>query len=162
MQLDPGNADYKETMVFIAKLFHEENYSYRVLAVVHSALFAILPKQKGKTFGKDEIVSQVMRGIFKLPPSLPKYTVNYDPDVILSCMNQLPKNEQLNLKMLTRKLATLLCLSNGQRSQWTQKFLHDYASFQKDKCEFYIPTVLKTSIPGRHQEPLIFTKFLEK
>ena len=104
-------------MVFIAKLFHEENYSYRVLAVVHSALFAILPKQKGKTFGKDEIVSQVMRGIFKLPPSLPKYTVNYDPDVILSCMNQLPKNEQLNLKILTRKLATLLCLSNGQRSQ---------------------------------------------
>ena len=39
MQLDPYNADYKEAMSFIAKLFHEENYNYGVLAVVRSALF---------------------------------------------------------------------------------------------------------------------------
>ena len=108
MQLDPYNADYKETMSFIAKLFHEQNYNYTVLAVVHSALSAILPKQNGKTFGQDETLSQMMKGIFKLRPSLPKYTVTYDADVILKYMNQFSKNEQLNLEVLTKKLATLI------------------------------------------------------
>ena len=78
-------------MSFIAKLFHEENYNYGILAVVRSALFAILPKQNNKTFGQDEIVSQMMRGTFKLRSSLPKYTVTYDPDVILEHINQPPK-----------------------------------------------------------------------
>ena len=62
-------------MAFIAKLFHEENSNYGVIAVVPSALSAILLKQNGKTFEQDKIVSKMMRGIFKLRPSLPKYTV---------------------------------------------------------------------------------------
>ena len=103
----------------------------------------------------------MMKGIFKLRPSLPKYTVTYDPDVILKYMDHLPKNEQLNLEVLTKKLATLLCLLRGQRPQSIQKAHFDYASFQNGRCEFYIPKVLKTSRLGRHQEPLKFTKFPE-
>ena len=159
MQLDPHNADYKEAMSFIAKIFHEENCNYGVLAIVPSTLSAILPNQK--TFGQDEIVGQMMKGVFKLRLSLPKYRVTYNLDVILKYLNQLPKNEQLNLEVLTKKLATVLFLLSRQRSQSIQKCRLDYASFQNDKCEFYIPTVLKTSRPGRHQEPLIFTKILE-
>ena len=87
-------------MSFIAKLFHEENYDYGVLDVVCSPLSTILPKQNGKAFGQDKIISQMMRGIFKHRLSLPKYTVLYDPDVILKYMNHLPENEQLNLEML--------------------------------------------------------------
>ena len=48
-----------------------------------------------------------------------------------------------------------------KQTQSIQKLRLDYVSFQNDKCEFYIPIALKTSRPGRHQEPLIFTKFLE-
>ena len=87
-------------MSFIAKLFHEENYDYGVLDAVFSPLSTILPNQNGKAFGQDKIVSQMMRGIFKHRLSLPKYTVLYDPDVILKYMNHLPENEQLNLEML--------------------------------------------------------------
>ena len=112
-------------------------------------------------FGQDETVSQMIKGIFKLRPSLPKYTVTYDPDVILKYMDQLPKNEQLSLEVLTKKLATLLCLLSGQRSQSSQKLQLAYASFQNGRCEFYIPIVLKTSRPGRHQESLKFTNFPE-
>ena len=52
----------------------------------------------------------MMKGIFKLHPSLPKYAVTYDADVILKYMNQFPKNEQLNLEVLTKKLATPIFL----------------------------------------------------
>ena len=133
-------------MSFIAKIFLEENYGvndYGILAVVRSALSVILPKQNGKPFGQEEIVNQTIRGIIKLRPSFPKYTVTYNPDVILKYMNRLPENEQLNLEMLTKKLPTLLCLLSRKRSQSIQKVRLDYASFQKDKCNFYIPTVLK-------------------
>ena len=133
-------------MSFIAKIFLEENYGvndYGILAVVRSALSVILPKQNGKPFGQEEIVNQTIRGIIKLRPSFPTYTVTYNPDVILKYMNRLPENEQLNLEMLTKKLPTLLCLLSRKRSQSIQKVRLDYASFQKDKCNFYIPTVLK-------------------
>ena len=158
MQLDPYNADCIHATSFIAKLFHEENYNYGALAVVSSALSAILPKQNGKTFGQDKIVCQMMKGIFKLRPLLPKYIVAYDPDVTLTYMNQLPKIEQLNLEVLIKKLAILLCLLSGQRWQSIQKLRLDYASFQNDKGEFYIPTALKKSRPGKHQEPQNFRK----
>ena len=71
----------------------------------------------------------MMRGIFKLRPSLPKYTVTEEPDLILKYMSQLPKNEQLNLEMLTKELAMPLCTLSRQRSQSIQKLRVDYASF---------------------------------
>ena len=71
----------------------------------------------------------MMRGIFKLRPSLPKYTVTEEPDLILKYMSQLPKNEQLNLEMLTKELAMPLCILSRQRSQSIQKLRVDYASF---------------------------------
>ena len=87
MQLNPYNDDHKEAMSLIAELFHEQNYNYGVLAIVRFALSAILPKQKRKTFGQDEIISQIMKGIFKVCPSLPKYTVTCYPDLMLKYMN---------------------------------------------------------------------------
>ena len=49
------------------------------IAVACSALSTILPKINGQTFGKDECVSKIIKGIFKLCPSLP----TYNPDIIL-------------------------------------------------------------------------------
>ena len=112
MQLNPYNDDHKEAMSLIAELFHEQNHNYGVPGIVRFALSAILPKQKGKTFGQDEIISQIMKGIFKVCPSLSKYTVTCYPDLMLKYMNQLPKNEEHNLEVLTKELATHLCLLN--------------------------------------------------
>ena len=145
--LNPYEAEYKDAMTFIATLFKEQNYKYGVLAVVRSALSAVLPKRDGKTFGQDELVSQMMKGIYRLRPSLPKYTVTYDPDKVLSYMKQIPTNDNLTLEILTKKLVTLLCLLSGQRSQSIQNLFTNYANFEENRCEFYIPVVLKTSRP---------------
>ena len=89
----------------------------------------------------------MMRGIFKLCPSLPKHTVTFYHDVILKYTNHLPKNKHLNLEILTKKLATLLFLLSRQRPQSIQEIRLNYASVKNGKCEFYIPRVLKTSKP---------------
>ena len=49
------------------------------IAAARSALSTILPKINGQTFGKDECVSKIIKGIFKLRLSLP----TYNPDIIL-------------------------------------------------------------------------------
>lgn len=55
--------------------------------------------------------------IFMLRPSLPKYTVTYDPDIVLRYMDSVPNNSALMLEMLTKKVCLLLCSLSGQRGQ---------------------------------------------
>ena len=130
---DPFMASYNQAMSFLSNMFYEEKEKYETIAVAHSALSAILSKFNGQTFGKDKCVSRMIKGIFKLRLSLPKYIVTYDPDIILQYMDSLPTNNLLSMglltkrslptnnllsmDLLTKKLCTLVCLLSGQRSQ---------------------------------------------
>ena len=156
---DPYQATYSDAINFLSYLFHEGKYQYGSIAAARSALSAILPKQDGKTFGEHPTVSKLLKGIYKLRPSLPKYTVIYDPDIVLSYIATLPKNSELLLELLTKKLVTLLCLLSGQRAQSIEALHLNYSSLSNGKYIFYIPSVLKTSKPGRHQAPLEFESF---
>ena len=104
-------------MSFLAYLFHKENCKYGMIAVARSALLAISPLKEGKTFGKCQKVSKMLKGIFKLKPTFPKCIVICDPDIIISYMEMLPNNSGLLMEDLTKKLCTLLCLLSGQRYQ---------------------------------------------
>ena len=103
-------------MAFLSELFHNGKGNYGVIAVARSALSAIFPKQGNVTFGKDSNVSRMLRGIFKLRPSLPKHVVTYDPNIVLKYMGSFSINKDLSLELLTKKLCTLLCFFSGQRS----------------------------------------------
>ena len=70
--------------------------------MARSALSAILPQQMGKSFGQDQNVTKLLKGVFRLHPTLPKYTVTYDPDIVLTYINSLPKNSELMLELLTK------------------------------------------------------------
>ena len=59
----------------------------------------------------------MIKGIFKLHPSLPKYIVTYDPDIILQYLDSLPANKLLSMDVFTEKLCTLLSLLSAQRRQ---------------------------------------------
>ena len=145
-------------MCFLAQLF-EQNHKHGVIAVAKSALSAVLYKRNGLSFGQDPNVSQMMKGIFKLRPTLPKYVVTYDPDIILNYINTLPDNSSLSLELLTKKLVMLLCLLSGQRSQSIHAIQTNYMKFSNNKYICYIPKLLKTTKPGKHLAPLEFEKF---
>ena len=81
-------------MLFLTYLFHDKEQKYDFsIAAARSALVAILPTKDGKIFGKDQYVSRLVKGIFKLRPSLPKYVATYDSEIILSFINQLLTNK---------------------------------------------------------------------
>ena len=111
---NPSYATYEQAMSFLAYLFHKEN---SVIAVPWSAVSAILLLKEGKTFGESQEVSKMLKEIFKLRLTFPKYTVLYDPDIILPYMDALPTDTSLLLEDLTKMLCTLLSLLSGQRCQ---------------------------------------------
>ena len=61
-------------------------------------------KNNGQTFKKDERISRMIKGIFKLHTSLPEYLVTYDLDIILLCIDSLPANNLLSIDLLIKKL----------------------------------------------------------
>ena len=89
-------------------MFYQEKGKYGTIAVVRSALSAILSKINGQTFGKNNRVCLMIKGISKLRPSLPKYVVTYEPDIILQYMDSLPAENLLTMDLLTKKIYTLL------------------------------------------------------
>ena len=85
-----------------------------------------------------------MKGIYQLRASLRKHSFTWE----------LPPNNQLNLKALTLKTATLLPLILCQRAQTI--FILDLRYIKSNKDAIYIafPSVLKHSRPGRHLKPV--------
>ena len=80
-----------------------------------------------------------MKGICNVRPSLPKYTTTRTPDIVLHYFNSLPVNDNLTLKQLSYKLATLLCFMAGQRNETISKLSINHMAFNDDKCTIYVP-----------------------
>ena len=89
-------------MSFSSKMFYEEKRKYEIIVVARPVFTAVLPKINRQTFKKDGHVSRMIKGIFKLLPTLPKYVVAYEPDIISQCMDSLPANNLLSMDLLTK------------------------------------------------------------
>ena len=158
---DPYKGTFAQGAEFSAFLHLTKGMPFGTCAVARSALSAILPKEDGCSFGENEVVSKLMRGVFKSAPSLPKQVVIWDPVIMLGYLNSLPNNEELLLERLTKKLCTLLALLSGARSQTIASLNFDFFHLDPSKSQltFYIAKVLKTTRPGKHQAPLEFLAF---
>ena len=84
-----------------------------------------------------------MKRIFKLRSTLPKYTVGYNPAVMLQNMHSILDNIKLNFKIQTMKLDTFLCLLGGQRSQSIEKLWLAYFGFTESKYMLYFHPSLR-------------------
>jgi len=151
--IEPYQASHQQGIEFLTRLFHKENREYGYIAAARSALSAVLPKEGTESFGKSDSVSKLLRGVFKLRPSIPKHVVVYDPDSILNHMISLPGNKQLDLEILTKKLVTLLALLSGQRAQTINALNLNWHHTTGNQHTFYISKILKTTKPCKHQQP---------
>ena len=127
--------------------------------MARSAISALAPVQNGLTFGKDLVISRVVKGMFRERPTIPRKVAIYDSSLVINYILTLPDNSDLLLEMLTKKLTTLLCLLSGQRSQSIAYLFPDHMVMDSDSASFYIPKLLKTTTPTFHQDPLEFVAF---
>ena len=115
----------------------------------------------GITFGKHPLITRLLKAIYKQRPSLPKYTVTYDVNIVLEYLKTLPQNRDNSLEIHTKKLATLMCLLSGQRSQTLGVLTLDAMHLTEMECTFYISKLVKTSRPKFHTSPLQFQSYPE-
>ena len=160
-QWDTSSINFDKGLQFLVWLYEEEGATHGVVAASRSVRSAIAPEQYGTTFGKDPLVSKVVKGMFKERPQLRRKLVVYDTDIVIKYMAVLPNNEHLLLEPLTKKLATLLCILSEQRSQSIAYLFPKFMHKTSTTFTFYIPKILKTTTPNFHQDPLEFEAFCE-
>ena len=154
--LDPVKAPINAGAEFLADIFHTTKLEYSAMNTARSALSAIIEPVNGISFGKQPLIKRLIRGVFKERPSLPKYVVTYDVDVIFRYIMGLPPISSIDLKSLTFRVATLMCILSGQRSQTLGILDIRYMHIDSTKCIFFLQTLLKQTRPGFHQAPLDF------
>lgn len=123
----------------------ENGLSYQSLNCYRSALSLII----GSHIGTDERIKRLFKGFYKLRPMKPKYNDTWNPDTVLTFLENLYPLESLQLELLTKKLAMLLILSTGQRVQTLFYIKINNIKYSPDGITILITNLLKTSGPRR-------------
>lgn len=155
---DPCSVSSVKALDFLAELF-EQGLGYSALNTARSALSQVLPPQAGVPFGELPLTKQFMKGVFQEKPSLPRYTVTWDPVLLLSFLRSQSPNGKLDLKMLTLKTVTLLTLLSAQRVQTVHFFDIRNISITDSIVKVSIGDKLKQTRPGYHLHELEFPAY---
>ena len=150
--IDVLSPTVQQIVEFLANLF-QDGLGYSAINTARSALSSMISIDN-RPVGEHPLICRLMKGIFNLKPSLPKYSHIWDVGDLLSYFQRLPKFPEMSLKDLTYTTATLLCILTGQRCQTLHKMNIDYIHILPDRLRITIPHLLKTSKPGKHQAPL--------
>ena len=146
---------------FLVHTFDNSDVQYSAMGTKRSAISAFLPAVNGLPVGQQPIIKKVMKGIFRLRPAIPRYTDIYDMNKVLDYLKIMGSNDSIEIKGLTHRLATLLCLLSGQRGQTIANIDIEYIAMNDDTCAIMIPVMLKTTKPGRHMKPMKFNIYKE-
>ena len=145
--------------VFCAK--SARNYGYSVVNTARSAVAAVAVMTDGNSAGSSPLVSRVLKGVFKVKPSLPRYNDTWDVRIMLDQLRSMPMSS-LDLKRLTQKVAAMLVLFSGQRAATIASLEFEGCHLVLDKCEFPITALQKTSKIGNHLKKICFDMFDEE
>lgn len=143
---------------FLTHLFVKKKLGYSAVNSARSALSTIMVPQNNTTFGKQPLVKRLLKGMFRIRPALPRYTVTYDVAIVLNYLKMWTL-EDITLKKLSLKTATLLCLLTSQRDQSLHELHLDYFHVDDTQMVFYIPAMLKTTRPTFHTQPLVMKRY---
>ncbi|GFN77248.1 reverse transcriptase/ribonuclease h/methyltransferase [Plakobranchus ocellatus] len=138
---------------FLSTLYIHGN-GYSTINLARSAVAASLAPDGFVGFGTHPIITKLLRGVFHKRPALPKYTSTWNVDVMIKFLSEWPDLNVMTLKQLTLRLVMLLCLLSGQRGETIYKIRVNDISFHDNNCFIVFSSLLKTSNPRRHLQPL--------
>ena len=101
---------------FLTELYHL-GLGYSSINTARSALSSFLSEIRGYSAGNLPLVKRLLKGIFQLRPSVPRYNCVWDVKIVLNFLETLSPLHDINLKDLTIKLTMLMVLLSAQRVQ---------------------------------------------
>ena len=114
--------------------------SYSAINTARSALSSIFFHPP---IGEHILIKRFMRAVYNDRPNLPRYNQIWDVSKVLKHLEQLSPGKTLSLLQLSQKLATLMALVTGQRSQTLSHFNLDDLVLSKNSAKFHVKTLLK-------------------
>ena len=142
---------------FLTFLFRSKNLGYSAVNTARSALSTIIITGNLETFGKQPLVSRLLKGMFRERPSLPRYTVTYDVNIVLKYLKTI--TTKMTFKQLTYKVVMLLCLLTGHRDQSINEIDIKFMHKDENQMVFYIPVMLKNTTSKFHPQPLTLVRY---
>lgn len=124
----------------------------------HRSAISLISSNK---IGEDIRVKRFFKGIFKLKPTFPRYTVTWNPSIVLDYLEKIP-HDSCNLEKLSKKLIMLLALSTGQRMQTLSLIKTSNIKLFNDRIIISITDLIKTSGIGRIQPVLNLPYFNQR
>lgn len=149
---------------FLTYLYHEENVyrRYGAINTARSALSSVLPTINGQTFGKHQLVTEFMKGVFNLRPPQAKYAEIWDPDKVLNTLQAWSPSSSLSLYKLSQKTVLLFLLATGIRGHTLLGVRTDNMQITENKFVFYIDrSFFKQNRQGWNPDPVIVKKLNE-
>ena len=116
---DPISPSVALALEFLQGLRQEPGISrgYSAICTARSALSAVIVWPGGQKFGDHPQVKEFIKGVFNQTPPQPRYTLTWDPEVVVSMLRTWFPARKLSMMKLTKKLVMLILLVTGQRGQ---------------------------------------------
>ena len=143
-----------QVLHYLWKLF-QDGLGYSAINTARSALSAVI-EINGAPVGHHALIKRFVRAAFQQHPALPKNTVVWDADIVLTYLRSLSPVKLIPIKLLTHKLTMLLLLLSGQRQQTIHLLDVRNMTLSGSSAKFRIGDVVKQSRPGTHVHELSF------
>lgn len=153
--LFPFDGNISDIISFFQDLLKSTNNVYGSFNSHRAALSLILPG----SVGENAYLKRYMKGVFRLRPPQPRYNLTWDPQQVLSFLRGL---SDLDLKVVSTKLVTLLILATGQRIQTISLIKCSNILELESGVTIFISDLMKTSGPKREQPCLKLPYFTEE
>ncbi|KAI8437596.1 hypothetical protein MSG28_011870 [Choristoneura fumiferana] len=128
----------------------------------HSPTVQRHASKPGNNIGSNAYVKRLLKGAYKLRPSLPKYSHTWDPQRLLDYIADWYPNTSLTVEKITKKLVILLALCTAHRVQTLSLIKINKVSIGPTGVKIIITDIIKTSAAGRSQPILFLPYFREK
>ncbi|XP_064631964.1 uncharacterized protein LOC135490622 [Lineus longissimus] len=155
---DQRHPSVSKVLDFLLQLY-KTGLGHSALNCARSALSTIIIFPGNVPCGQHKRVCQFLQGVFNERPSLPRYTVTWDINLVLL---YLEKVDTSSIKELSQKTVTLLALLTGQRLHTLHKLKRENLKFSVGVCSFYVDSLLKTTKPGRHRKAIVLKEFTDR
>lgn len=141
---------------YMSECFHK-GVKYGTINSHKSALSLLFPN-----ILKDDCIKKFMKGVFRTRPSQPKYSITWDPSIVLNYLSAQWPHECLDLEILSKKVLTLLALVTAHRVQTLALIKIPNIEVHDSYITIKIPDLVKTSRPNSFQPILKLPFYNEK
>lgn len=138
--VNPFHADVNLTLDFLSDMY-SNGLGYSAINTARAAISTI------NGTGSHPLICRLLKGVFNLRPSKPRYSYIWDVSMVLNLLRKLSPARELSLLLLGAKLLTLCALVTGHRCQTFQAMDILDMNLSATKAVFHLQQLLKHNSP---------------